>query len=207
MATRRKEKILLLETQMDAAMSSVRSQRLFMRELFETYGSIELVDKEVHSRADLQKFLDVARRDRQIRAVHLIAHGRRARRKAQIVLTKSESIDLRRPAGQRLFEGLNVECLFLSCCELGRDHALMRRLRTVSRASAVFSYTAEIDDYQAFLTEALFYHLAYGYVRGRLSHVDLREVYEKLKFSLDYLGIDAGKEPLVRPLLAAAFKE
>lgn len=57
------------------------------------------------------------------------------------------------------------------------------------------------------MTESLFYHLAYGYVRGRRSDLLLREVFEKLKFALDYLGIDPGPRPLDQPLIAAVFAD
>ena len=64
-----------------------------------------------------------------------------------------------------------------------------------------------MSDYEAFLTESLFYHLAYGYVRGRRSDLAFIEVYQKLIFALDQLGIDPGRHPLAEPLLRGVFAE
>jgi hypothetical protein len=81
----------------------------------------------------------------------------------------------------------------------------MDRILDVSGALAVFSYTRDVDDYQAFITESLFYHLAFGFVGGERSNLRLEEVYEKLKFSLDYLRIDRSSRPLANPLVAGVF--
>ncbi|MEW6778151.1 MAG: hypothetical protein AB1405_17775, partial [Bdellovibrionota bacterium] len=90
----RRERVLLLETQLDQELASERSQVPYMRELFRNFAGVELLAREAHSRADLKKFLEVARRDRQIRAVHLVAHGLKKRKKTSIVLTRDESVDL-----------------------------------------------------------------------------------------------------------------
>ncbi len=144
---------MFLETQLDEAFTSQRSEIRFVRELLQTFGSIELIAKEVHSRGDLEKFLTVAREDSDIQAVHIVAHGERARHECALVLT------------------------------------------------------SDVDDYEAFLTESLFYHLAYGYIRGRRSDLPFVEVYERLRFALDYLLIDPDRHSLAEPLLAAVFPE
>lgn len=197
--------VMFLETQLDASLTSERSEIRFMRELLSNFGPVELVAKEVHSSADLEKFLNHARAEHHIQAVHIVSHGGGRVHPSSIVLTEDEIVDLRRKEGWRLFEDLAVEIIYLSCCRLGQDIAVMRRLLDVSGALAVFSYTRDVDDYQAFMAESLFYHLAYGFVRGERSDLMLEEVYEKLKFSLDYLGIDRTKHPLANPLVAAVF--
>ena len=83
----------------------------------------------------------------------------------------------------------------------------MRKLLTVSRVDAIFSYTDTVQDYQAFIIEALFYHLAYGYVHGRESQLPFADVYERLKFTLPFLGIDKERDALTNPLLMADFAE
>jgi hypothetical protein len=65
----------------------------------------------------------------------------------------------------------------------------------------------DINDYQAFVTESLFYHLAYGYFHGRESKMSFPEVYERLRFSLYFLGIDNRRDSPTAPLLAADFPE
>ena len=198
---------MFLETQLDARLSSPRTQIRFMRELLNTFSWVELIAKEVHSREDLEKFLDAARRDPAVQAIHLVAHGDREANECALVLTSDEVVDLRDRGNRRLFADLNVETLFFSCCSLGLDRDVMGRIVRTSGADAVFSYTRAVTDYQAFVTESLFYHLSYGYVRGRRSQLAFVEVFEKLLFALDYLGIDSGAHPLADPLLAAAFRE
>jgi hypothetical protein len=196
---------MFLETQLDASLASERSEIRFIREFLSNFGPVELVAKEVHSRADLEKFLNHARAEHRIQAVQIVSHGGGKTHPSSIVLTEDEIVDLRRKEGWRLFEDLAVEIIFLSCCRLGQDRALMQRVLDISGALAVFSYTRDVDDYQAFITESLFYHLAYGFVRGGRSNLLLEEVFEKLKFSLDYLGIDRDRRPLANPLVAAVF--
>jgi hypothetical protein len=197
--------VMFLETQLDAAMDSPRTQIRFMRELLGTFGNIDLIAKEVHSRSDLEKFLEYSRSDDRIQVVHVVSHGEETRGESALVLTEDEVIDLRHRENRHLFRALHVELLFFSSCRLGQDRALMRKLLEVSAAVAVFSYARDVDDYQAFITESLVYHLAYGYFRGRRSDLSLVEVYEKVKFCLDYLGIDPSRRALADPLLTAEF--
>jgi hypothetical protein len=198
---------MFLETQMDAALDSDRSQIRFMREFLRNFGGVDLIAKEVHSRADLVKFLGHARQDPNVRAVHIVSHGEANKHESGIVLTEDEVVDLDDRDNRNLFAGLACEVLFLSCCQLGRNRDLMRRVLDATGAVGLFSYTRDVDDYQAFITESLFYHLAFGYVRGRRSDLLLREVYEKLKFALDYLGIDRSERSLADPLISAEFSE
>jgi hypothetical protein len=200
-------KVMLLETHLDTDLGSDRTQSVFLREFFDNFGDLEFVAKQIHSRADLEKFLDVARGRNRIDVVHIVAHGKAGRRGTTIGLTGGESLDLRRGDVQRLFEGLRVDALFLSCCQLGEERRLMRQLQRTSGVGAVFSYADDITDYQAFLIEAIFYHLTCGYYRGVRSDLNWREIYQRLTFGVDYLGVDDGKHPLVEPLLVAAFAD
>lgn len=200
-------KVMLLETDLDPNPASDRTESLFLREFFDNFGDLRFVAKQIHSRADLEKFLDHARGRNRIDVVHIVAHGKGGRRGPSIGLTGGESLDLRRPEVQRLFRDLRVDALFFSCCQLGRQREVMRQLANVSGVGAVFSYADDVTDYQAFLIEAIFYHLACGYYRGKRSDLNWREVHERMKFGVDYLGIDDGKHPLVKPLLTAAFSD
>ncbi len=201
----RKMRVMLLETLLDTDLTSDRSESRFLEEFFENFGDLEFIAKQIHSRADLDKFLTHARGRRRFDVVHIVAHGKASRARTSIGLTDGESLDLRRGDVLRLFRDLRVDALYLSCCQLGREMPLMRQLQQTSKVGAVFSYTDDVTDYQAFLIEALFYHLACGYYRGTRSDLEWREVYERVKFGLDYFGIDDGKHPLVEPLLVAAF--
>jgi CHAT domain len=205
MVSKRKKQVLVLETHLDQKLTSRRSQLSFLQAFFQNFPDLDLIAKEVHSRADLKKFLDEARRNKRVKIVHLISHGETTRSRSSIVLTRNESIDLRRKENQGLFRELNAEVLFLSCCQLGRDGELMNKLAKVSGVDAIFSYTDDVEDYQAFLVESLFYHLAYGFIRGRRSNLDFKEVYERLKFALEILAIDKLKDSLGEPLLALDF--
>lgn len=196
---------MLLETHLDDDLGSERSESRFLREFFENFGDLEFVSASIHSKADLKKFLAHARERRRIDVVHIVAHGRSGRLGTSIGLTDGESLDLRDDDVQKLFANLRADALFLSCCELGREKELMERLVRISRTDAVFSYSDDVTDYQAFLIEALFYHLACGYYRGVRSDLEWREIFERVKFGADYFGIDDNAKPLVEPLLVAAF--
>lgn len=198
-------KVMLLETHLDHDLTSERTESRFLREFFDNFGDLDFISKQIHSRADLEKFLQHARGRNRIDVVHIVAHGKAGRRGTKIGLTGGEFLDLRGRDVQRMFHDLRVDALFLSCCQLGREQEVMRQLMRDSGVSAVFSYADDVTDYQAFLIEAVFYHLACGYYRGARSDLDWREVHERVKFGVDYLGIDDGKHPLVEPLLVAAF--
>src|SRR5438093_971772 len=113
--------VMFLETQLDSAMTSERSEIRFIREYLSNFGAIELIAKEVHSRADLQKFLEYSRRDEKIQALHIVSHGLETRKESCIVLTDDEVLDLKSRENRSLFRDLQVEVIFLSCCQLGRD--------------------------------------------------------------------------------------
>ena len=198
----RKVGVMLLETQLDREMTSQRAQILFMREFFRNYPSVDFSAERVHSRADLAKFLDRARRNRAVQFVHIVAHGRSSRTRSQLVLTGNERVDLRVGRNQRLFRGLVDKILFFSCCEIGADNDLMRKLLKVSGARAIFSYVDEIEDEQAFVIEPLFYHLAHRAASER-SSAPLEEMYQRLRFALHFLGIDKDRQAMTRSLLAA----
>lgn len=208
-----KTKVMFLETRLDQDLSSSRSQLLFMKEFFRPFESTEIVPCEVHSRSDLRKFCDVARMDESIKALHIVAHGERTREESAIILTADERVDLNLPKNQSLFKGLGVEAVFLSCCQLGSDRDLMRKLLKVSGVDAVFSYGRDVTDYQAFVIESLFYHLAYGDLgkyfispSGDYESLSWDEVYNRLVLSSYTLGIDFGKRLLQSPLLVAEFE-
>ena len=199
-------KVLLLETQLDHELDSYRSQARYMREFFTNLPNLEFISKEVHSRADLAKFLEMARDDGTVRVVHLIAHGFPAEDHSRIVLTHDETIDLSEGKNLRLFRDLNADALVLSCCGIGANAQLMQRLVKASGVEAAFSYTGDVEDYQAFVLEPLIYHLAYGTFRGAASQLVWFEVYERLLFATEILGIDGPKTTMVEPLLAASFR-
>jgi hypothetical protein len=201
----RKMRVMLLETHLDTDLRSDRSESRFLKEFFENFGDMDFIANSIHSRADLAKFLAHARTRRRFDVIHIVAHGRAGRSGTSIGLTDGESLDLRRSDIQKMFSNLRADALFLSCCELGKERRIMEQLLRVSTTGAVFSYTDNVTDYQAFLVEALFYHLACGFYRGTRSDLEWREVYERVKFGVDYFGIDDGKKPLVEPLLVAAF--
>lgn len=202
MANHRRSKVMLLETHLDRRLDSERSQIPFMRAYFRTLPSIDLLAKEVHSRADLLKVLTEARHQPSIKVVHLIAHGRHHAGRASLILTHNDPVDLALTKNQRLFRGLKNKVLFFSCCQLGRNATVMQRLLKLSRATAVFSYSDEVTDYQSFLIEALFYHLTHTQL-AKPSPMALRAAYQRLRFTLPFLGIDRARQALIEPVLVA----
>ena len=65
-----------------------------MEELLRPFTGVELIPERVHSRSDLKKFLNVARRNPRIRVVHLVSHGEYSPKRPVIVLTGEEKINL-----------------------------------------------------------------------------------------------------------------
>lgn len=203
---RPKIRILLLETQLPARLtSSSRRQIPFMEELLRPFQGVDLISERVHSRSDLKKFLDVARRNTNIRVIHIVSHREYSPKRPVIVLTGDEKINLADREGRNLFRGLNGKVLLFSCCEVGGNDELMRALLKISRAKAIFSYTDTVTDRQALITEALFYHLAHRHFSGRESTQALRNIHEQLRFVLHFVGIDKNRDSLTYPLFAADF--
>jgi|1186.fasta_scaffold01391_2 hypothetical protein len=192
----RPTRVMLLETNLDDELDSVRSEIRFLRELLGNFDGIELIAKEVHSRADLEKFLDIAR-TRRFGTIHIVSHGLAQAREWDIILTRDEPVNLRRRENMALFRDLKADALFLSCCWLGQDRKMLRDLLRKSGAKAVFGYTDVVTDYQAFLVEALYYHLAYG-TKARIRYDEMAEI---LRFTVDYLHIDPDPDALTEPLL------
>src|SRR4051794_18837917 len=133
----RPTRVMLLETNLDDELDSVRSEIRFLRELLGNFDGIELIAKEVHSRADLKKFLDIAR-TRRFGTIHIVSHGLAQAREWDIILTRDEPVNLRRRENMALFRDLKADALFLSCCWLGHGRRLLRDLpRKCGRTAVV----------------------------------------------------------------------
>jgi hypothetical protein len=197
-------RVLLLETDLDSDLASARSQIPYLREFMRLFPDVDLIAKQVHTREALVKFLDIARGDPAIKMLHLVAHGSTEDDFACLMLTGEEMVDLRDRTNLRLFRSLHTDAILLSSCRVGADAGLMRALVKVSGASAVFSYSRDVLDWQAFLIETLLYSMAFGTQPGRRPLL-WREIYERLKFSIATLRIDPRAESLGEPLLSAAF--
>lgn len=203
-----KKKILFLETQLDSKLSSQRNSIAFMTSFFKIYNFIEFIPKEVHSKSDLIKFLDYARKDKNYIAIHISAHGKSSRNNCSLIFTNNEEIDLTNTQNQKIFQNLKDRVLFFSCCQIGNNKEVMNKILVQSKVDAIFSYSNDIEDDQAFLIEPLFYHLLIGYNGFKDKELSNVTIYEKLKFLVDYLWIDSNnKEPLKNPLLVANFKK
>lgn len=203
--------IMFLETHMDQKLASSRTQMPFMCEFFRNLPDVGIIPMKVHSRQDMEKFLGMARENKDIKAVHIVAHGERTSEESAIVLTGNEYLDLKLSSNQSLFEGLKKEVIFLSCCQLGRDSRLMRNILKIAEVDSIFSYRRNVNDYQAFITESLFYHLAYGIFGGRESYLNVSwgKVYNRLVLVSYLLGIDKDEDEryaMTSPLLAAEFR-
>jgi hypothetical protein len=151
---RGREQVLILETRLDPELHSSRHSGTFLREFLGTYG-IRTLYERVHTRGDLERFLDRARGSPNIPYVHIVAHGRMKDR-STLQLTFDE-LDLHRQAG--IFRHLDGKVLIFSSCDIGADRPTMERILDFSRARAVIGYTKEIDDAYSYLAESLLYGL------------------------------------------------
>ena len=178
-------KVLLLETQLDENISSLRSQKEFMRSLATTYGDRyvkEFNAKEVHSLTDFSYFLDKVRQDKANYLIHFVGHGECSSKRTVLKLTNGEEINLRTTKGLSLFNNLhNTEILF-SCCGIGRDQQTLDKLCKVSGASAVFAYAvANLSDYQAFLVDAMLYHLILGQLPLQYDRIEYESIGQRVQ--------------------------
>jgi hypothetical protein len=203
--TRPKEKVLFLETRLDEKPNSPRGQIEFMKSFFKVYDHVELIPREVHTRSDLESALDYGRDDGDVIAIHIVGHGEAYGDQCDLILDMKEKVDLTQASNRGLFRDLDESILFFSCCQIGNNAGVMREILDTSKAQAVFSYTDDLNDEQAFLVESLFYHLFLGHVPEPYEKMSLYTIYEKLKFAMDYLLVDRHPEPLAHPLLVADF--
>ena len=153
-----KKTVLLLETALDKNPVSSRTQIDFMREFFRNYD-VNLAARQIHSRDDLEFFLNWAKTRPYVKIVHFVGHGSGSPGEARLRLTNGKSIDLSRKRDRDLFSALRSKIILLSCCNVGRDEQIIQRLAKTSGATAIFSYTEEVNDQQCFLIEAMFYHI------------------------------------------------
>lgn len=201
-----KDKILFLETKLDKRPSCERSSIGFMESFFKKYDFIDFKPEMIHSRVDLSKFLDEARKYDNSIVVHISAHGKGSKNKCSLILTNGEEIDLTKMENQKIFKNLNCRVLFFSCCQIGRNVDVMNKILKISKAEAIFAYSDDIDDDQTFLIEPLFYHLLIGYNGYDDEKLPMKTRYDILKKALDDLLIDTrDKDHLLNPLLIAYF--
>ena len=203
MGRKKKIKVLYLETQLDKRIDSKRSQIGFMKQLIPILAdeSVEIITKEVHSKADLEKFLRYARRDPDIQYIHFGGHGRARRGTCSIYLTGNEEINLNYKRNLGIFKNLREKIIFFSCCQIGSDSEAIKNLLKISKAWAIFGYSRDVYDHQAIIIESLFYY--YCFVAA--TRLYFKTIYERIKFAIDYLNIDDNKEPLFDPLFVGYF--
>ena len=198
----RKERVMFLETQMHEKLSEPNVQIDFMKAFLKNYTKVELIAHEVHSRSSLKKFMDIARKDSRVKIIHFSAHGNICGSKCNMILTGDENVDLSKSENISLFRDLKNMVIFFSCCQIGDDKEIMKKILKRSKAKAIFSYSDDVYNEQAFVIESLFYHLVYGRKKGsRSTNVNFNSIYKRLLFAIDYLGIDyEGDEPLGDPI-------
>lgn len=196
-------KVLLLEAQLDKDISSLRSQKEFMRLLGTAYESekVTVVAKEVHSLLDLRYFLDLARGDRGFVLIHFVGHGEFTPGRTIVELTNGDEIDLSSRQGLSVFRDLQNKVILLSCCGIGKDQKTLDKLREVSAALAVFAYAVNVYDYQAFLVDAIMYHLLLGHVPVSEKRMDLESIGYRVQNAIEELllyrrGRGGGKQVL-----------
>ena len=121
----------------------------------------------MRNRRSLKNSLTLAR-DANAEGVHLIGHGIEHQPTAFCAGEDVEDnlIDLANTNDRNLFRGLfsgvKESWLLLSCCFLGGHPKELIKLREVSNCGAIFAYHGELEEYQAFLMDALFYQLVLG---------------------------------------------
>jgi hypothetical protein len=196
---KKKKKLLFLETQMDSDIGSSRSQIGYMKELIRNLAdnNVEIITKEIHSKHDLEKFLEYARKDKTIEFIHIVCHGYSQNNSCVIYLTKNEEVNLKHKRVLELFKNLKDKVIFFSACQISANAEAMTDLLLVSKCQAIFGYTRDINDSQAIMIESIFYHYIFGLKKGYY----FRTIYQKILHAIDNLDIDYVEEPLADPLL------
>lgn len=204
MGRKKKIKVLYLETQLDKRIDSKRSQIGFMKQLIPILADerVEIITKEVHSKADLEKFLGYARRDPDIQYIHFGGHGQSRRGTCSIYLTGNEEINLNYKRNLGIFKNLREKIIFFSCCQIGSNSEAIKNLLKVSKSWAILGYSRDVHDHQTIIIESLFYH----YCFASAARLCFKTIYEKIKFAIDYLNIDENEEPLFDPLFVGYFE-
>ncbi|MBI4310446.1 MAG: hypothetical protein HY681_01585 [Chloroflexi bacterium] len=195
------KRVLVLETQLDADPTSLRSQKEFMRILGTAYAhrGLEVSTKEVHSRADFLFFLELARRNAYY-MVHFVGHGNKTSKDTSIRFSNGESLILS-GSDVSVFKDLNVPILIFSCCSVGKDQETIDQLMRRSGAKAVFAYAVTLYDYQAFIIDSMIYHLLFGDVPKAEENMFLDEIGNRVKNAIEELllyrrGRGGGKKVL-----------
>jgi hypothetical protein len=117
---------------------------------------VEALYEKVHTVEAMHRFLDQEGHNIATRFIHIMAHGLdgEGAGTATLHLTFDE-LDLYNQAD--VFAGLEGKVIILSCCEVGSDSRVMRRLKKVSGAMAVIGYRLPVDDWYTNLVEVLLY--------------------------------------------------
>ena len=117
---------------------------------------MEALYEKVHTVEAMHRFLDQEGHNIATRFIHIMAHGvdEPGGGTATLHLT-FDKLDLYNQAD--VFAGLEGKVIILSCCEVGADSRVMRRLKKVSGAMAVIGYRLPVDDWYTNLVEALIY--------------------------------------------------
>lgn len=147
-----------------------RDQGDYARLLAETYGSnrITFASKEVLNKDDFNLALDQVRianienrraeQQPAVDMIHFIGHSDGA----GLYFPEGSPLRISQREDREAFEGLGVECLLFSCCQIGRKKDLLRKLGDESDALMVLAYRTEVEHYEAYLIDSMIYHLLYG---------------------------------------------
>lgn len=179
---------LVLESPEDWRAESLNSQREFMRLLGSTYdgeaSGCKVITREVHTREDFKYFLDKAIADPDIELIHFVGHG-----SATGVEFTVDELDFDRTADLNLFRNLRNKILLFSCCDLGGKQQVLDKIQKTSGAWAVFGYASKVHDYQAFLIDAMLYHLLFGPGTVQSSDRDLGSILQRLTEAIHQLWL------------------
>lgn len=134
---------------------------------------LKLVVKPTHSRRELEENLGWIRRSRvKPSGIHFIGHGERIKNPSRtVVYSGTDEIDLLVKEDLALFESLGKGWMLFSCCDIGLDPYALAELCYISGRDAVFAYgdvtnpsrgpkdPKSLQEYQAVMVDAMFYHL------------------------------------------------
>jgi len=151
-----KDSVLLLETRLESSLTKPDRQyaEMFSRAL--RANLVQIRHERVHTRTDLRHFLQEQTKEKAIRFIHIIGHGKDADDKgaARLCLT-FEDVDLRKNAN--LFRGLEGRIIIFSSCEIGRDREALLGILKKSGAQCIYAYNQEVDDWYSIIVELLLY--------------------------------------------------
>lgn len=151
------DRVLLLEGRLDRSLASERLYGEMFQKMIYALGKVVRYER-VHTKEDLKRFLEREAKV-HVRFIHLMGHGMDCRETGKTrFFTTFEEVDLGdEDVIEEVFRGLDGTIIIFSCCEIGANSRILKKIKEVSGAAAVIAYRKEVKDWYTNLVESMLY--------------------------------------------------